>query len=394
MNMSRFTPARTSSPARRPIPPPAAVALAKNLLEDSRSSIQSIPELIALTPDEIDFIDAVIERAPSSATTFLTVFKAYNDLLQERGVDPQDEVVYYGKLLKLGNVKGKNWGEKWQAVKNQQISGGAPSGLSSRPPSSRNPPSASSRTQVLTKLTSTLKKIEREDDAFTLHSHQDDTDSVTTTTPIPEQEQEPDQYLPTPRFVRRSTSPSPATNSLRLQTGPPSNSYTTPRAAAQPLARRALQTRPPVIPPTWDAETSENTTDTTPPSTIPPSYGAATRGNDIPQKPSSYTPLRALAKAHLHSKVSAKDEGITPVVVRHTTPAAAKEVVSKARERKGSVLNEDDAWNKVRMAQDEKAADQFREERLLERCWEVWKQGYQWIVVSVYPQLRIDTYSE
>ncbi|TCD64438.1 hypothetical protein EIP91_004083 [Steccherinum ochraceum] len=378
MDMSRFTPARTSSPVRR-APPPAAT-LAKNFLDDSRSSVQSIPELIALTPEEIDFIDAVIERAPPSATTFLTVFKAYNDILQERGVDPQDEVVYYGKLLKLGNIKGKNWGEKWQTVRDMQI----PSGPPSKHQLSRHPlPTAPTRTQVLTKLTSTLKRIERDDDAFTLHSHQDDTETASTAPPPVDPDNEPSPYLRTPRFVRRPTSPSPLTNSLKLHTGAPSTVYTpTPRAVVQPAARRAFPPRTQAIPPSWDAETSENTTDTTPASTIPPSYGAATRGNDVPQRPSSYTPLRALAKAHLHSKVTFKDDGLAPPVVRQSTPASAKEVVSKARERRGSVLNEDDAWLKVKMAQDERTADQFREDRLVERCWEVWKQGYQWIATT------------
>ncbi|THH32104.1 hypothetical protein EUX98_g2082 [Antrodiella citrinella] len=376
--MSRFTPARTSSPVRRQPPQPAAPTLARNLLNESRSSAHSIPELIALTPEETEFIDAVIERAPPSATTFLTVFKAYNDLLQERGVDPQDEVIYYGKLLKLGNVKGKNWGDKWQAVKDQQI-GGAPSTSSGlRNPPHRIPTTAPSRAQVLTKLAGALKRVERDDDAFTLHSHQDDTETVATTTPAPDLEQdEPTPYLRTPRFVRRPTSPTPTTNSLRLHTGPPATSAT-PTPIVQPLARRAVQHGTPVTPPVWDAETSESTTDT-PGSTIPPSYGAATRGHDAPQRPSSYTPLRALAKAHLHSKASVKDDGSVSPVVRHAAPASAKEVISKARERRGTVLNEDDAWNKVKMAQDEKAADQFREDRLVERCWEVWKQGYQWI---------------
>jgi protein SFI1 len=46
------------------------------------------------------------------------VFKAYSEVLKEHGLDPQ-EVVYYGKLLKLGTLRGKNWGEKWVSVKSQ-----------------------------------------------------------------------------------------------------------------------------------------------------------------------------------------------------------------------------------------------------------------------------------
>ena len=76
------------------------------------------PELQNLTSHDIRIIDAVIERAGSSATTFFTVFKAYSEVLKEHGLDPQ-EVVYYGKLLKLGTLRGKSWGEKWALVKNQ-----------------------------------------------------------------------------------------------------------------------------------------------------------------------------------------------------------------------------------------------------------------------------------
>ena len=71
-----------------------------------------------MTNHDIDIIDAVIERAGPSATTFFTIFKAYSDVLKDRGLDPQ-EVIYYGKLLKLGTLRGKNWGEKWEAVKVQ-----------------------------------------------------------------------------------------------------------------------------------------------------------------------------------------------------------------------------------------------------------------------------------
>jgi len=79
------------------------------------SSTVVVPELLNLAADDIEFIEAVIKRAGPFATTFPLVFKAYNDVLKERGMDT-GEVKYYGKLLKLGTMKGKNWGEKWEAV--------------------------------------------------------------------------------------------------------------------------------------------------------------------------------------------------------------------------------------------------------------------------------------
>jgi len=83
------------------------------------STSNNIPELAGLSPDEVEFIESVIQRAPATATTFLTVLKAYNDLLLERGLDPQNEVVYFGKLLKLGTVKSQTWKDKWDIIKDR-----------------------------------------------------------------------------------------------------------------------------------------------------------------------------------------------------------------------------------------------------------------------------------
>ncbi|OBZ75311.1 hypothetical protein A0H81_04427 [Grifola frondosa] len=63
-------------------------------------------------------------------------------------------------------------------------------------------------------------------------------------------------------------------------------------------------------------------------------------------------------------------------------PAPLHRAISQPRERRNSVINEDDAWKKIKMARDEQEADRFRQERLVDRCWEVWKQGYQWIITT------------
>lgn len=46
------------------------------------------------------------------------------------------------------------------------------------------------------------------------------------------------------------------------------------------------------------------------------------------------------------------------------------------------VVNLDDAWKNIRLEQDEKVADKFREDMLIARCWEIWRQGFTWITVS------------
>ncbi|OBZ75235.1 hypothetical protein A0H81_04426 [Grifola frondosa] len=220
--MSRFRPLRASSPLR-PSAGPAAV-LPNDILDQSHSTPVAIPELVGLTPEEVDFIEEVIERAPATATTFLLVFKAYNDILKERGLDPHNEVVYYNRLLKLGTLKGKNVGEKWAMVKAQQgyvVGRGKKGGRTTRvtratPISSRTvkrPPPAPRNTQQ-----------GQESDAFTLHSHQDETDTSEAEQPT-ETAITAAQYHHTPRPLRRLLTPTPtitSTNSLGLDTGPPS----------------------------------------------------------------------------------------------------------------------------------------------------------------------------
>src|SRR6266849_1672713 len=107
-----FTPARASTP-------PHSYATRSTVSDVSRSSALSIAELATLTPDEIEFLDAVISRAPASATTFIHIFKAYNEVISERGLDAENEVDYYKKRLRIGPLRGENWASKWRAVKSQ-----------------------------------------------------------------------------------------------------------------------------------------------------------------------------------------------------------------------------------------------------------------------------------
>lgn len=380
--MSRFKPTRASPPLRSALKNPS-VAATEDILNHSRSSGCSAPELAALSAEEIEFIDTVIQKAGPSATTFLTIFKAYNDTLHERGLDPQHEVVYYGKLLKLGTLKGKDWRQKWETVKLQQVDN-MPVRQRLPPPARKAPPSPPPRVKVLTRLTGALKAIEKDDDAFTLHSHQDETESSNKALDLDL------DLTPTPpahtrlRDIGSRRPPSPTltvtTNSLGLHTDPPSAGMSTRVGTPAYKTRRTLAARTPAV---WDAETSEATVDTAQASSsVPPSYGAATREIKTSSR-SSYTPLRALARAQTQTPSSAN----TAVPVPHPAPATARAAILQARERRGSVINEDDAWNKIKMATDEKEADRFREDRLQERCWEVWKQGYQWIVVCQYFQL-------
>ena len=121
---------------------------------------------------------------------------------------------------------------------------------------------------------------------------------------------------------------------------------------------------------------------------MPPSYSAAVR-NTTALAQTGYTPLRALAQAQ--SRATAVSS-LPPPPAAYTAPDTSRAAVQQARQRKGSVLNEEDAWKKIRMAQDEKEADRFREDRLVERCWQVWKQGYEWIIVRLITLFCVSMY--
>lgn len=337
-----FRPVRTSSPSKS-----SSAAPALSIRDDSRSSIA---ELTGLESDEVEFIDAVVARAGPAATTFLAVLKAYNEILRERGQDSQSEVVYYGKLLKLGTLKGKNWGEKWDAVKSQN---GYPN--RHRSGSATSTDTSEHRPAVRTRLTGGFRAIGREDDTFTIHSHQDD--DATETGSV--------QETPRPK-ARTLSSLSPAShNALGLDTRTPlrpSNTRTSGPFRATPIP---ISRRPQLWESISDAESVENVPIASTSST-PVSYGAKLRERT----------------AFTH----------TPTPLRETRPKSApafaaptesRRAVEKAREQRGNVLNDDDAWKNIRMAQDEEEADRFREEKLVERCWSVWRQGYEWTTVRL-----------
>jgi protein SFI1 len=111
-----FQPTRASPPLRLAKPCRVSPAPPSIDLSVISSSTVVVPELKNLTQEDLIFIEAVVQCAGPHATTFPLIFKAYNDVLKDRGMDA-GEVRYYGKLLKLGTMKGKNWGEKWEAVK-------------------------------------------------------------------------------------------------------------------------------------------------------------------------------------------------------------------------------------------------------------------------------------
>lgn len=319
------------------------------------STSATIPELAGLSLDEVEFIDSVIQRAPATATTFLTVLKVYNDLLLERGLDPQNEVVYFGKLLKLGTVKGQTWKDKWDIIKGrhgyraQSHSAPRPSVIPHDDAPSATPKVG--RTSLYNRA-STFQRPNPEYDAFTLHSSQ--TDDETELTQSINAGDLSLQYHATPQRFE-----SPVHHVLALNPGTP---IPTSLVRGNHYAHQATRSH---IPPRWDSQSSDHTDCAPTRVSIPPSYGAAVR--EFPPSSTAKPP---------RSGALTRSAFVRPPQEKHAI------VLSKSREPTKGVINEDDVWAKVREARDEVEADKFRERKLAERCWDVWIQGFEWIQVG------------
>jgi protein SFI1 len=328
-----FRPRRTSSPSR-------TATTSSHTSAPGKSFTATTPELASLAPDEIDFIDQVIAQAGPNASTFLSVLNAYNDVLRARGLDSRDEVVYYGKLLKLGTLKGRTWAEKWAHVRGAQAAVAGPS----KP--------ALQTTNVSSRLDRPLHR--RDPDTFTLHSHDDNED-------------EDDSQTSTPRIARRPLSPaSELSNSLGLSTAPLDNG----------LVRFPTYSRPPPAPPSrrpqlWESisVTSDSEEHTGSPTAAISAYQPGYRQNP---------PI--IPRQRLTSDPKPPSANTSTVVA----PTASRQAVEKARQGRSHNINDEDAWAKIKQARDEEDADVFRREQLLTRCWAVWREGLVWVAVSTH----------
>lgn len=329
--MSHFLPTRASPPLR-------------SISEVNQNDSVAVPELARLTPEQVSLLDAVIERAGPSATTFLTVWKAYNDVLSARGLDPH-EVLYYGKLLKLGTLKGRNWGDKWNAVK--QLHGYH---TVSAPPHSRQAGLSSGLNQT-TKAVSHLPHILPSSRGRGVYIPSESGTETHVDSP---------QYHRNPRLLHaqppRPSSPSPSTitaNSTDIDSFP---LLSKPATGPSRGPRRY----------DFSEEDIPKHTQSTPPTQRP--YPVAFEHSITPDPHARMQRLTALTEHHLGSRVVASS-------------SAAHQAVARAKKQKGTVANESDAWKRIQWERDEQDADKFYQDVLAERCWQIWRQGYLWICV-------------
>lgn len=308
--------------------------------DTSLSSTTSALTLSSLNQQDINLLDAIIQRAPPSATSFLAVFKAYNDVLQERGIDAGQDVTYYRFLLKLGVLRG-NWGERWNTVKSGRRC------------------DASSHAA--------------EDDDYD-HSHEEISTEADTTQTATVEDDTNDEYegqqtpRPQPRtFQRPITTPSvpllpprktPVTHhAVTLR----SNSHMNPPTSRPPPSRlrHAVQ-----ISPSEPARTSSSSTPSRPPSYqtyAPPERLKSTTRPPPPPEPPSINPT----------------SGSLPVVPPPRTLAEFAEAAAKAGRLKlpqhkspgASAINADETWKILRM---ERESEDFRRYMIMRRCWDAW----------------------
>lgn len=81
----------------------------------------------------------------------------------------------------------------------------------------------------------------------------------------------------------------------------------------------------------------------------------------------------------------------TPVATKPMAPKAVPPIrqARPADVPKPSRVSEDDAWKRIQMERDEENAELYYQDRLMERFWTMWKQGYEWIDVSLFSKLLI-----
>ena len=352
-NLNHFAPARSSTP------PNSYTNTLVQRSDVSRSSALSVPEL---TPDDVEFFDVVISRAPPSATTFVHIFKVYRDVLSERGLD-SNEVDYYKKLLKIGTLKGENWASKWRTVRAQNgyteisvtskgkrplrgpipISTPAPPRTQTHLPSSRSAPDTPRPQSSTARLLQRLKTLQREEPVEPSESAPDDLLSQTDIT-----DAGTDSLLraePPPARGRSSSELTADNNTLGLDIGatssyPPSSTLAPSKATGWRWSERDLE-----------IEKSVPFLTSTPP-----------------------LPLHKLASRPTPAFIGQQISNSLPV---NSTP---RRPPADLLPKKPAAV-EDEAWNKVRVSQDERIADRFRNARLLQRCLDVWMEYRDWVTV-------------
>lgn len=396
--MPPFTPLRASPQASPEVRPKHAIPNLYDMTISSATSSCSAA-LSNLTPKDVRLIDEIIERSPPSATTFLTVFKAYNEVLAECNMDVANDVVYYKILLKLGVIKGHDWGTKWNTVKAQlgyDVAGSATEEEEDPKPHQRGPSmlTAGIRGGRQTKSPERRQSLQSLMRLRTVALHQ------------------AHAVEPLQSFA----------DSISAQSY--TESYTEERAeATETETETEAQTQ------TYSDATEEQASvdlvaSYSSPRTLIPSsnlYDAKVNALELSTDASLYPPLPSIdqflpiqaKKAILHPRPDLKANYNNPLDRPSPTPlsrqALQQDVLRNYKQptdrrsplrtalpsraplpssrtlavaNEDTSLDEESSWKKVKMARDERRADDFRKTALIERCWIQWKRRLSWVSVS------------
>lgn len=328
-------------------------------------------------------IDAIIERAGPSVTSFVPIVKAYNDVFMDRGLDAAEDVAFYQLLLKLGIIKAANWGERWNYVKDQLSFG---SGKKSRLESRQG---TSSMMSLSPQLITRPSRVDDED-TFTLHSRV--TESTSALPPRSKPVRQPalpkeEVYDKTPRVTRTIPSIPPfkrAYSPSRRDSSQKSTLLVPPRLVQSAV----LPPRPsPVI---IDESTSHSVVLTT---TRPPSYRTLAHERDLPlfkkklqderesiprrRRDILSSPPRSLLKPPSLAKSQSQLRASPTPSSKPSTSAAATVVTALPLLPKKK--QDEDTWREIEL---QRRADHFRKENLIGKCFDVWYSGLKWLEVS------------
>lgn len=342
--MSSFTPSRASPPLpQRMLPKGNMKPSDLNLMDITISSPDSsVSAIIAdISPEDMEIIDEIIERSPDSTTTFLTIFKAYNEVLRERGKDVDSDVVYYKLLLQLGSIRGQDWKSKWNIVKSRLDGQNTVLAERSKIPHlpRRTGFQPSPHSHITPKLVHTYEVPSRsfpsklsisvqERESLIVHSHQND---VSYTTMEESDATEPTSSPTT--LIQHGREP-------RL------------RDTASHLLKK--QTSYPPLP------------------SIDQFLPVQARHGS-----SRYSNISGESRVQVvgaRSALPSQNPPITRIVDRHNNSSRMRD----------SLIQQEDPWQRVKMMQDEKAAVRFREIVLMERCFIVWRGSLHWIHVRTF----------
>ncbi|CAE6485554.1 unnamed protein product, partial [Rhizoctonia solani] len=307
-----------------------------------------------ITPENVQVLDAIIERAPATAKDFVNVYKAYNTVLQERGLDPSEDVIYYEFLLKIGLLKGAEWGDKWAAAKVQLNLGSDSVVLDHDPPAPPvvAPPSSLRQTPGPSiRMERTPRYRARFADEATPVPDSDRTPTATASVETPSET--PSANLQ--RLLRRLTAVDNSSTTGRTETSSvatPSSNLGAPRTARAPPQNEATP-KPIVRQHVRIAGSSDDST----PSRPVPSYRSRFTTPTTPAPPFEKPPPGPIARIK-------REQAREPV-------RASEEPTPR---RRGT--SEPDTWRVIKM---EKDAEHFRNDRLLEKFFRLWRQNAQWI---------------